>query len=52
MKKQDEYLKSWLEYRTELEEFLTENIIDNNYNFFRECYSWRISPNRAVKFYL
>lgn len=52
MKKQQEYLKTWLDYRVDLETFLTENIIDNNYSFFYECWEWSIPPNRAVNFYL
>ena len=52
MKKGNNYSGSWLDFRTELEKVLTENIIDNNYGFFRECFSWGVTPNRAINYYL
>ena len=50
MKQQKQYLKDWLSFRTELESMLTESNIDTNYLFFRECWEWKIIPERAVRF--
>ena len=50
MKKQELYTKDWLTFRTELEELLTDSNIDSNYLFFKECWEWKVSPERAVRF--
>ena len=50
MKQKEEYLKDWLSFRSELENLLTESNIDSNYLFFRECWEWKITPERAVNF--
>ena len=50
MKQQKQYLKDWLSFRSELENLLTESNIDINYLFFRECWEWKTTPERAVRF--
>lgn len=49
MDKRKEFTGTWLEYLEQLEKELPQNTIDINFNFFKECWGYFITPDKAVK---
>lgn len=43
---------TWLEYRTQLEELLPNNTIENNYKYFKDAHEVNIDPVEATKLLL
>jgi len=50
MKTKKEFNGTWYEFRVSLEDQLPESTIENNISFFRECYDYFMTPDRAVRF--
>ena len=49
MEQNKTFTGSWIEYQDELKKYITEKVIQDNWNHFIECYQKGDMPCRAVK---